>query len=120
MKNHTVIQKIAIAGLILEAAGWLALILVYMIWVSAKTTTDMLLMALMGGNAIAFFVLMRGMIRGKKLWWILSVIWVGINLALTFTDQFGTADWIALAVNGGLLALLIVGGYKPRGVKAPG
>ena len=113
-RKHTVVQKVAIGGLILEAVGWLALILAYLIWISMGTTMDIILMALMGGNGIVFFLLAWGMIRGKKPWWILSIIWVGINLALTFTDQFGAADWAALGVNGGLLTLLIVGGYKPR------
>ena len=113
-KKRTAVQKIAIGGLMLEAAGWAGLALAYLIRMSEGTMTDIMLMALMAGNGIAFGLLAWGMIRGKKPWWILSIIWVGINLALTFTDQFGAADWAALGVNGGLLTLLIVGGYKPR------
>lgn len=117
--DHTTVQKIAIAGLILEAVGWFLLIPVYAIWISKGTATDIILMVLMGGNGIAFLLLTRGMLRGRKLWRNLSIIWVGINLVLTFTDQFGAADWVALIVNGGLLAVLIAGGDKPRDVKKP-
>jgi hypothetical protein len=119
-RDRTVIQKIAIAVLILEAVGWLGLIPVYLIWMSKGTAMDIILMILMGGNGIAFSLLARGMIRGKKLWWILSIIWVGLNLVLTFTDQFGAADWAALIANGGVLMLLIIGGYKSRSEKEPG
>lgn len=112
-REHTVVQKIAIAGLLLEAVGWFALIPIYLIWMSMGNILDIILMILMGGNGIAFSLLARGMIRGKKLWRVLSIVWVGINLVLTFTDQFGAADFVALAVNGGLLTLLIAGGYKP-------
>lgn len=113
-KGHTVVRKIAIAGLILEAVGWLLLIPAYLIWMSQGTMMDITLMVLMGGNGIAFSLLAGGMVRGRKLWWILSIIWVGINLVLTFTDQFGAADFVALALNGGLLVLLIAGGYKAQ------
>ena len=113
-KGHTVVRKIAIAGLILEAVGWLLLVPVYLIWMSQGTMMDITLMVLMGGNGIAFSLLAGGIVRGRKLWWILSIIWVGINLVLTFTDQFGAADFVALALNGGLLVLLIAGGYKAQ------
>lgn len=113
-KGHTVVRKIVIAGLILEAVGWLLLIPAYLIWMSQGTMMDITLMVLMGGNGIAFSLLAGGMVRGRKLWWILSIIWVGINLVLTFTDQFGAADFVALALNGGLLVLLIAGGYKAQ------
>ena len=113
--THTAVKKIAIAGLTLESVGWLGLTLVYLIWISVGTIMDMILMVLMAGNGIAFLLLTRGMIRGRKLWWILSIIWTGINLVLTLTDQFGIWDWVALVVNGVLLTLLIIGGYKSQG-----
>jgi|GEM_PF-5667898 len=111
-REHTVVQKIAVAGLLLEAVGWICLIPAYLIWMSMGNILDILLPVLMGGNGIAFFLLARGIIRGKKPWRVLSIVWVAINLVLTFTDQFGAADLAALVVNGALLALLIAGGYK--------
>lgn len=113
-RGRTIIQKIAVGGLILEAVGFVFLTVAYLVWISKGTTVDLILAVLIFGDAVAFGLLAWGMIRGTKLWWILSLLWVGLNLVLTVTDQFGAADWAALIYNGVLLILLVVGGYTAQ------
>lgn len=62
---------------------------------------------LMAGNAVAMLVSAWGVSTGRSLLYWLAVAVVVINIALTFTDQFGLFDLVTLLLDLILLGLLV-------------
>ena len=63
---------------------------------------------LMVGNGGALIVLGVGINRFRKLFFWLGLIAVGVNIFLTFTDQFGLWDMITLLIDLSLFGVLVL------------
>jgi lysylphosphatidylglycerol synthetase-like protein (DUF2156 family) len=63
---------------------------------------------LMFGNAAAMFVCGIGIGRPRRLFYVLALAVLFVNIVLTFTDQFGTWDFITLVVDVVVFGLLMV------------
>lgn len=63
-------------------------------------------------NALLMFWLGWGIGRGNRLYFYFGLILLAGNIFLTFTDQFGTLDFVVLLLYVVLLVLLIVGHSK--------
>jgi hypothetical protein len=74
---------------------------------SASPITLWIVALLMFGNAAAMLV--NGLILAKRqgIFYIFALVVLGINILLTFTDQFGTLDLITLLIDLILLVMLI-------------
>ncbi len=62
---------------------------------------------LMFGNAAAMFLAGWGLGRDSRWFYILALMVIIVNIALTFTDQVGLLDWITLGIDLILLVLLV-------------
>jgi hypothetical protein len=62
---------------------------------------------LMLGNAGVFGLVGYGLGKGNRRWYTLALGLVGVNLALTLTDQVGLYDWATLVIDATLLILLL-------------
>jgi len=62
----------------------------------------------MFGNASAMCLAGWGLERRNRWFYAFALVVLGINIILTFTDQVGIYDWITLAIDLILLALLIL------------
>ena len=63
---------------------------------------------MMFGNAYAMMISGIGILSGRKIFYLLALTVIIINIILTFTDQFGLFDFITLLIDAVILALLIV------------
>jgi hypothetical protein len=66
-----------------------------------------ILAALMLGNAAALAVAGWGLGRGGRLAWFFALAVLLANTVLTFTDQMGVWDWLVLALEVVMLAMLL-------------
>jgi lysylphosphatidylglycerol synthetase-like protein (DUF2156 family) len=68
-------------------------------------------------NAAALALIGLGLRRQKALYYRLAVAYLGLNLVLTITDQFGAADLVYLLIVLVMLVLLVVtrGFYRQKG-----
>jgi uncharacterized protein YebE (UPF0316 family) len=62
---------------------------------------------MMFGNAYAMMISGIGILSGRKIFYLLALTVIIVNIILTFTDQFGLFDFITLVLDGVILALLI-------------
>ena len=77
-----------------------------------------ILMVFMLANALVLLALARGLWAQKRLYWAVAVVYLGFNIVLTITDQFGLIDLVYLVVIALLLAFLVGTrkNYRERGV----
>ncbi len=66
-----------------------------------------IVVALMWANAGVLLLLGWGLGRQRKLFYYLAVVVLAVNTLLSVTDEFGLFDFLILALNAVLLALLI-------------
>ncbi|MAT96682.1 MAG: hypothetical protein CL608_06020 [Anaerolineaceae bacterium] len=96
----------------LNAAVWLIFSLWSMAWVGqgtiSSTVTIWIVAILMIGNAVAF-LWCSWAIQKQADWYRYIVIAIlGVNILLTFTDQFGIFDFLTLLLDLVLLGLMLV------------
>jgi hypothetical protein len=100
--------KTAQALLCLDAAIWLILGVASLLRIannpSASRMVLLIVAVLMFGNVTAMLLAALGLSTRRKLLYLFALAVLGVNILLTFTDQFGFLDFATL-----LLDLLIVG-----------
>ena len=111
MRDQT-IRRTTQALFYLNTATWLVLggVTLGNVDRSQEATPGMVMGAiamLMFGNAAAMFVAGWGLGREQRLFYILALGVIAVNILLTFTDQVGLLDWITLGIDLVLLALLV-------------
>lgn len=96
---------IARSALWLNAGIWVVFSLLR--WGQSSKEIHYILAGLMLGNALAFGVL--GYLVGKKvrLFLMLAIAYMGLNILLGFTDQVGGWDIFVILINTGVLIWLI-------------
>ena len=119
-------DKGAVPPTIVKAARWL-FILLGAIWLvisvssilridemSANVPAAMLwiIAGLVLVNALLMFWVGWGIGRGNRLYFYFALILLAGNIFLTFTDEFGTLDFVVLVLYVILLGILIVGHSK--------
>ena len=62
---------------------------------------------MMFGNAYAMMISGIGILSRRKIFYLLALAVIIVNIVLTFTDQFGLFDFVTLVIDGVILALLI-------------
>ena len=75
---------------------------------TGQTTAMLMVVLLMFGNASAMLVAGAGIGKQHRLFYTFGLAVLAINIILTVTDQFGLLDFITLAIDVVLLALLLV------------
>jgi hypothetical protein len=94
----------------LNAAIWLVLGIVSLVRLGGSETgavTALVVVVLMFGNAGAM-ALSGALLPGRRLlFYLFALVLLAVNIALTFTDQVGTLDWITFAVDLVLVGILI-------------
>jgi len=81
-------------------------------------TPAWILVVFMLANALVLLALARGLWTQKRLYWAVAVVYLGFNIVLTITDQFGLIDLVYLVVIVLLLAFLVLTrkNYRETGV----
>jgi hypothetical protein len=101
--------KIARALFFVNALTWLGFaVYLYLDMVRSGNDLSAVIIALfMVGNAAAMFI--GGLLIYKRIKWgyIFAIAVLALNIFLTFTDQFGIADFLTLLVDIVLLMILI-------------
>lgn len=113
MRNETSIASKATVGLFgLNAAIWLVLGVTSLYRMGGSgdisQTTALIIAVLMFGNAAGMLLVGFGIARRIKLFFYLALALLGVNVLLTFTDEFGVLDLITLVIDLVLVGLLII------------
>jgi hypothetical protein len=92
-----------------NGAVWVALGVIWLVWQAGGPSTapqGALLVALMFGNA-AILITLAFRLRTTSVWLPrMALLWVGVNLILSFTDEVGPADLVVGILNAVTLFLL--------------
>lgn len=90
---------------------WLAFGISTVVGVVSSNQEDKLMQwmvaIMMFGNAYAMMISGIGILSRRKIFYLLALAVIFVNLVLTFTDQFGLFDFVTLVIDGVILALLI-------------
>lgn len=62
---------------------------------------------MMFGNAYAMMISGIGILSRRKIFYLLALTVIIVNIILTFTDQFGLFDFITLVINAVILVILV-------------
>lgn len=86
---------------------------VFTLWRMARGSADQaatagILAAMMAAYAVVLCFVGWSLGKRKRVFYYLAILVVLGTIVLTITDQFGIADFIALVLNVGLLALLVM------------
>ena len=100
-------------GLYLMGGVWLILGALTIFRLSAGSTyghpiAGVVIAVLTFGNALAFLAAGWGLGRYPRVFAVLSIFLVVVNIVLSFTDQVGPVDVITAVVDGIILVLLIL------------
>jgi hypothetical protein len=95
----------------LNAVIWVALGVVSLLRLSRSgplpVVMALVIAIMMSGNAGAMLVSGIGLGKRRMFWFYLALAVLGINIILTFTDEFGLLDFVTLLIDLTLLGLLI-------------
>jgi hypothetical protein len=101
--NGTLWVVLGVTSLVRQAGG------------SSTTSPDGLLVALMFGNA-AILITLALRLRATRVWMPrMAFLWVGVNLALSFTDEVGLADVVVGSLNA--LTLFVLAAFRRARVR---
>ena len=96
---------------ILNAAIWIVLSILSLNHPTENLTMPQILnsiiVILMLGNAGAFLIVGFGLGKSNRLYYLLALMLVIINVATSLTDQMGCLDWSVFGLNIILLGLLV-------------
>ena len=99
------------AGFALNGAAWIVLGVASLARMAGGTAGQPVMLAVLGalmlGNAAVLLWIGRGLGRQRRIFLYLGLAVLAANLVLTVTDQMGLYDWLILALNLGLLVLLL-------------
>jgi len=99
------------ALLCLNAIVWLLFGIISLLRLSARYSEQsfvlVIIAIMMFGNVIAMLLTAWLLGKQKKLFYILALIVLFVNIILTFTDQFGLFDFITLLIDLIILGLLL-------------
>jgi hypothetical protein len=112
LSRETAFVAAARALFLLNAAIWIALGIVTVTRMAGSSSGSPLvawiIAALMAGNAAAMLWLGVRLVKAGRRTYVMALAFLLVNILLTITDQFGLWDGITLAIDGILLALLVV------------
>ena len=100
------IRKITISGFIANMAFWLGIFLCYS-FVKYRGDKDFLILkVLLFCEPVIYFLALWGYLKKRRTIYILTLLFLAANAALSVTDEVGFFDIISLLLNAGLLLLL--------------
>ena len=111
VKSNCNTLKMTQALLCLNAIVWLLFGIISLLRLSARYSEQsfvlVIIAIMMFGNVIAMLLTAWLLGKQKKLFYILALIVLFVNIILTFTDQFGLFDFITLLIDLIILGLLL-------------
>lgn len=107
-KEKMRLAKITQGLFYLIGAIWLVLALLTFIKADNAPFEYWVIAALMVGNGAVLIALGLGLLRFPKLFFLGGILVVGVNILLTFTDQFGFWDLLTLLIDIVLFGVLLI------------